>query len=104
VVVDVVAIDVAGHGARRQHGERAVEHPRSRGALGRRARVTAAAVLAVHVMPSGLVITRLVPLSATATNRLFPNVTERQLFCSAAVLAVGKPTVVLIFAGQAIGL
>lgn len=40
------------------------------------------ALLAVHVIPSGLVITRLVPELATATNKLFPNATPFQLLSS----------------------
>jgi hypothetical protein len=47
-----------------------------------------AAERAVHVVPSGLVITRLVPLAATATKRPFPYVTENQPFASAAERAV----------------
>jgi hypothetical protein len=39
-------------------------------------------------MPSGDVITRFVPLLATATKRLLPNATEFQEFASAADLAV----------------
>jgi len=39
-------------------------------------------------MPSGEVITRLVPVLATATNKPLPYVTDRQLLSSAASAAV----------------
>ncbi len=51
-------------------------------------RRAAAAVRAVQVIPSGLVITRLLPSSATATRTPLPKTTERHEFASEAERAV----------------